>query len=179
MALAYITGISGAGKSTVRGELIKRGYEAYGTDEDGIAGFINNETGEMVDNPIDAPPRSIEWRSNHTYKVSRQLIEKLALKAEGKLIFLCGTAANDNEAWDLFSKIIALTADEQTLKHRITTRTTNNFGKLPHEMESILEWHRTSEEDYRRLGAVLIDSTRPVGVVVEEILGAIEVGYER
>jgi dephospho-CoA kinase len=34
MALIYVIGASGAGKSTVRTELQRRGYMAYDTDED-------------------------------------------------------------------------------------------------------------------------------------------------
>jgi dephospho-CoA kinase len=52
MAFIYITGISGSGKSTVRSELIRRGYEAYGTDEDGLAAFYHHETGERIDHYI-------------------------------------------------------------------------------------------------------------------------------
>jgi dephospho-CoA kinase len=37
MALIFITGISGAGKSTIAKELSRRGYEVYDTDEDGLS----------------------------------------------------------------------------------------------------------------------------------------------
>lgn len=172
MPLIYITGISVSGKSAVRTELLKRGYEAHGTDEDGIANFHNNETGEIVGNPIDAPSRTKEWREQHTWKISREAVEKLAEKAKttNKPIFLCGVAGNDGEVWDLFSQVFALTLDEPTLRERLAARTNNSFGKASHELESLLEWQRTAAEDYAKLGATLIDATRPLAKVVDEIL---------
>lgn len=97
MSLIYVTGISGSGKSEVRKELLKRGFEAYGTDEDGIAAYYNNETGKIEnENASDPSYRTPEWRSKHTWKVKRGKVEELAAKAKDKSVFLCGVVANDN-----------------------------------------------------------------------------------
>ncbi len=171
MPLIYITGISGSGKSTVRDELRKRGYTAYGTDEDGLAYFYNNETGKPLKHRIPPEVRTPQWRSEDTWKVQRAAIEKLHHEAEDKPIFLCGVVANDaSELWDLFDKVFALTIDDETLRHRITTRTNDDFGKLLHEFELLLNWQKTAKEDYEKLGAILIDATKPVGEVVDEII---------
>ena len=45
MGLIWVTGICGAGKSAVRGELRHRGYDAYGTDEDGMARWVKRLRG--------------------------------------------------------------------------------------------------------------------------------------
>jgi len=170
MPLIYITGVSGSGKSAVRTELMKRGYKAIGTDEDGIATFYNNETGKMIDNPTNAQGRSPEWYAHHTWKMCRQRVERLALQGKDNPVFLCGGAANDEEVWDLFSRIVALIIDEATLKKRIAARTTNDFGKLPHEYASVLEWQKGAEAYYRRMNAVLVDATQAIEVVVDEIV---------
>lgn len=175
MSLIYITGISGSGKSEVRKELIKRGYEAHGTDEDGIAAFYDNSTGEVDnENASDPNHRTPEWRASHTWKVQRDEVEKLAEKAKDKPVFLCGVVANDNEVWDLFSKVFALVVDEDTLMHRITNRTENNFGQNPHELALIADWQKTAEDDYRKFGASIIDATQPLEQVVDQIVGIIE-----
>jgi len=170
MPLIYITGVSGSGKSAVRTELLKRGYKAFGTDENGIATSYNNETGGIVDTPINPQDRSPEWYRHHTWKLSRQRVERLALQGKDNPVFLCGGASNDEEVWDLFSRIVALIIDEATLKKRITARTTTVMGKLPHEYASVLEWQKGAEAYYRRMNAVLVDATQAIEVVVDEIV---------
>ncbi len=169
MSLVYITGISGSGKSTVRRELQKRGYTAYGVDEDGIAAFYHNDSGEKV-GQADASARTEEWRARHSWRMPRETVEKLANEAEGKLAFLCGTVSNDQDSWKLFDKVIALTVDTDTLERRLTNRSENDFGKSEHERRMVLTWQEYAAEEYRRLGAMLVDSTRPLGEVVDRVL---------
>ncbi len=69
-----------------------------------------------------------------------------------------------------FLKVLALVIDDKTLKQRITTRTNNNFGKVPHELESILEWQSLAEENYQKFGVTTVDATKPIQAVVDEIL---------
>jgi dephospho-CoA kinase len=171
MSLIYVTGISGSGKSEVLKELKARGYEAYGTDEDGISAFNNNETGVVLENPpTEAEDRTPEWRAQYTWKMTRERVEKLAAQSEGKLVFLLGVAANENEVWDLFSGVVALVIDEETLKQRIAERTNNNFGKVPHELENILEWQSQAEENYKKFGVTMVDATKPIQGVVDEVI---------
>lgn len=174
MPLIYITGISGSGKTTVRNELRHRGHIAYGTDEDSLAHFYNNDTGEQIRHHVTAEDRTPEWRSHHTWKVERAAVEKLREEAKGKPIFLCGVVSNDTrELWDLFDAVFALTINEETLRHRITTRTNNDHGKNPHEFEELLKWQKTAREDYEKLEAIIVDATKPVETVVDEILNKV------
>jgi dephospho-CoA kinase len=171
MSLIYITGISGSGKSEVLKELQSRGYEAYGTDEHGIAAFYNNQTGEELTHPpTRTEDRTPEWQSRNTWKMSREKVEWLASKSKDKLVFLCGVAANEDEVWDLFSGVLALVIDDETLKQRIATRINNNFGKASHELESILKWQSLAEQIYKKFGVVMIDATQPIHAVVDDVL---------
>lgn len=85
-------------------------------------------------------------------------------------MFLCGSVSNEVQVRDMFIQLVLLSVDEQTMRHRLATRTTNDFGKNPHELAGIVGWQKTIDEDYRRLGATIIDATRPVSVVVDDIL---------
>jgi hypothetical protein len=45
MALLYVTGLSGTGKSAVLSELLARGHHARGVDEDGYADWVSLASG--------------------------------------------------------------------------------------------------------------------------------------
>lgn len=173
MSLIYITGMTGAGKSSTRKELQDRGYEAHDTDEDGITSWHNKITGEATKRPADANDRTKEWYAEHDWNMSRPKIEELAARAKDRPVFLCGITSNDIEMWDLFGKVICLTIDEETLRRRIANRTDNDFGKAPDELSNILRWHKSAEEDYKQWGAVMIDATRPLSEVVDDVISTL------
>jgi hypothetical protein len=85
-------------------------------------------------------------------------------------VFLCGSAGNEPDLWPLFSASIYLEIDEQTLRDRLLTRTTNDFGKAGHELDTILAWNRIASDVYRESGSAFVDSTRPLAEVVDEVL---------
>jgi uridine kinase len=171
MPLIYVTGPSAAGKSTVRNELVRRAYEAYDTDEDGLTSWYDSQNGQPVAYPHDAE-RPQDWIASGRYflELSRQRVEGLAERAELQVVFLCGIARNDLELAHLFSRVVCLTLDEETLKYRVATRTTNNFGKAPDELAHVLRNHKAAQEWYRSFGAIMVDAERPLDVVVDEIV---------
>jgi shikimate kinase len=171
MSFIYITGIAGAGKSEVYKELSVRGLKVYGTDEDQLAGFYDNESGKRLENPPgSAQDRTPEWRAEHTYKLGREVVKGLKQESADQDIFLCGVVANEEEFLDLFDHLIALVVDNDTLRSRIAARTNNNFGKVPHEVDSIMEWQASTQEYYARYNYIQIDATQPITQVVDVIL---------
>ncbi len=87
-----------------------------------------------------------------------------------KIIFLCGGAEGEDKVWHYFDKVFALIVDVDTLKQRIANRTDNDFGKHPEELVRILRWHTDYEDNFRKLGATIVDATQPVKRVVDEIV---------
>ncbi len=170
MALIYITGISGSGKSTIAQELKKRRYEAIDADNDGYNQWHNNETNEIVPSPGDKIVHTPEWLATHGWVTSIEKVTKLAERAKNKTIFFCSTAGHEKELWALYSRVICLVIDENTLKHRVATRDSNTFGKKKHELDAILKWLPGKEENYRKFGATIVDATQPLNKVVDEII---------
>lgn len=68
--LILITGISTSGKSTIAKELVKRGYEAYDTEHNGISAWYNKETNERAAEFGQVPERTKEWMDQHEWRMS-------------------------------------------------------------------------------------------------------------
>lgn len=174
MALIFITGVAGSGKSAVRKELVARGFEAYDTDNDGMTAWVNKETGEEVNQPKEEwGSRTAEWYSHHEWVVSLLRVKDLIERSRTSNIFLCGTGSNRAEIIKLADMTLSLSVDEETLKDRIATRK-NSFGKQAHELKNILEWRADVTELVEAAGAVIVDTNRPLTEVVDEILKRVE-----
>jgi len=172
MTLVYVTGLSGTGKSAVCRELKRRGYEAHDTDEEGNAVWVNRETGEVTAAAGAADRSRPGWLHDQEWRIVPGRVHALVGRANDPLVFLCGSTSNDDEVWHLFSRVIYLAIDEQTLRDRLASRTSNDFGRTPEELEAVLYWHRLGTADRVRLGAVVVDATLPLHEVVDKVLEA-------
>jgi broad-specificity NMP kinase len=170
MSLIFVTGVPGSGKSAVEIQLRKRGYTSY--DADSIGAAYNIEDGLIVKIPP-ASERSPEWFQAHQWKVQRDRVEQLKEKSKNKTIFLCGTASNDEELWDLFDQVFMLHVDEASLKHRIATRKDNDYGKNEYELTKILEKYRNSFHKYDLPKVIVIDASQPLMQVVQTIIDSL------
>jgi dephospho-CoA kinase len=173
MPLYYITGLSGAGKTAVRRELKARGYQAPGVDEEGYGEWIDRKTGQVVPFPHhDKQFDFHDWYEHHEWELSPTKVVHLKRRADKEKIpiFLCGSASGEDKVWHLFDQVIALIIDEETLKHRLATRTNNQYGKTPEELAIELSLYKTYKDTMKNRGALTIDATRPLAEVVGEIL---------
>ncbi|MFE0026867.1 AAA family ATPase [Amycolatopsis sp. NPDC059021] len=169
--LVWVTGSSGAGKSTVCALLKSRGALVADADWDGYNHWVDRTSGQVVADPPDPVPAG--WLDRFAWRISRADVEVLAARAHGKTAFLCGTVENEPDVRDLFDAVVCLVVDNETLRHRLLTRTTNAFGKHPEELAAALEHNDRAESAYRRLGATIIDGTRPPAEVADAILAAV------
>jgi broad-specificity NMP kinase len=169
MSLIFVTGTSGAGKSTVREELSRRGFRAYDTDEHEIAQWTNKVTGEITPLIADAH-RTPEFLAKNDWRADPERVRQLAEEGEERSVFLCGSIGNEDEVWPFFEKVFLLSIDEATMRHRLRTRTAHDFGTMPHELELLLAWNEAIAEHYLRQGAIVIDANKPLRLVVDEVL---------
>lgn len=168
----WVTGNSGAGKSTVCGVLIARGHLALDADDDGFSRWVDRATGEAVVSPPDPVPKG--WLDRHGWTIVRERVETLAEESRGRIAFLCGSAENEADVRDLFDHIVCLVIDENTLRHRLATRTTNTFGQHPEELRAALEWNPRMPALYESLGATILDASKPLSEVTDGVIDAVQ-----
>ena len=91
------------------------------------------------------------------------------LHDKGELVFLSGSVDNELDVWDLFTAVVCLVVDDATLRSRLAARP-DPYGKAPDELANILAWNKTCEANYRRFGASIVDASRSLNEVVEDVL---------
>jgi hypothetical protein len=112
------------------------------------------------------------WLERFAGRIGRAEVEALAAGMHGKTAFLCGSAENEADVRRLFDLVVCLVVDQETLRDRLLTRTTNAFGTHPEELAAALGGNDGVESSYRRLGATIIDGRRPPAEVADAILAA-------
>ena len=143
-----VTGMSGTGKSSALSELSKLGFQVLDTDEPGWTLWSESAGGYVWD---------------------EDRIAELLAAAEGPPLFVSGTVSNQGRFYPWFDEIVLLSAPAQVLVRRIESRTTNRYGKAPHEREAVLRDLAEVEPLLRRTCTVEIDATRPLSHIVNQL----------
>jgi hypothetical protein len=172
MALAWVTGVSGSGKSSVCEVLKVQSRTAIDSDWDGYSRWVDRRTGEPVLNP--PYPTPVGWLDHFGWKVRPEAVESLAAELGEGTGYLCGGFENQAEVVHLFDRLVCLFIGEATLRHRLSTRTNNHFGRHPEEMQAAVEQRLEVMDWCRARGAALIDATAPLEEVVNQVLAAVE-----
>jgi len=172
VTLVWVTGNSGTGKSTVCGVLRERGYVALDADEDGFSRWIDRASGKAVMDPPYPVPGG--WLDRYGWAIVRERVVTLVEESRSRIAFLCGSAENEADVLDLFDLIVCLVIDEDTLRHRLATRTTNAFGQHPEELAAALKWNPRMRAIYESRGATIIDASTPVTEVVDSVIDAVQ-----
>jgi len=150
-----IEGASCTGKTTVCQELQRRGYQAINGDTE-LAYQGDPETGA---------PRAGRTHEHHIWRV--ETVKALVANGEEPVTFFCGGSRNFSAFIHWFDLVFVLDIDEGTLIQRLDRRPADEWGTTSAERELIVRLHRTRDGVP---DGVLIDATRPVTCVVDEIL---------
>ena len=149
MAVVLVTGMSGAGKSTVLAGLAARGHAVVDTD---VGDWIERD-------PVSGEPL---WR-----------VDRVAALLDGHVtghLFVAGTVANQGVLLPRFDAVVLLSAPLEVLLARVATRTTNDFGKTAAERDAIIADVAAVEPLLRRAATVVLDTRRPLPEVVSAVL---------
>jgi len=137
--------MSGTGKSTLVGELRRRGYTAHDADDDGFT----------------------EPRAEGRWGWRPDLVADLLARAEG-LVFFAGCS---EEQADLpFDFRVLLTAPRSVLVERLRTRTSNTYGRDDRELEQVLADLEDVEPLLRRSADLVLASTAPATQLADQLL---------
>jgi len=153
VAVVLLTGMSGAGKSTVLAELARAGHAVLDTD---VGGWI-----ERVPVPGGSEHEPL-WRADR--------ITALLDAHGGGHLFLAGTVANQGRFYARFDAVVLLSAPVDVLLARMSTRTDNPFGRTAAERAEIARDVAAVEPLLRPGATVEIDTRRPVDEVVDAVL---------
>ena len=163
-----VTGVSGAGKSTISKTLREMGYSAYDLDDvPGLFAMIDAKTKQPVvdhDNANLKKVQNIEWLCNAARLTSLIAAEK------NDIAFYCGSATNLDEILPLFDTIVLLKVGHEAMQQRLTDRTENDFGKTREVRDWLLTQKDSWEDDVERKGATVIDAHQSIADVAREII---------
>ena len=150
-----VEGLSGAGKSSVYEELIRRGYKAISTDR-AWAYHADPDTG-LLGGPV----------RHDTFMWDEQEAVSELESPEPEVLFVCGSSRNRDRFLPYFTKIFNLRIDDDTMRRRLQERTDDDWP-LGHEgVELMLTLNRSDEKP---AGAIDVDATQPLNRVVDELL---------
>jgi len=147
--LVLLTGVSGAGKSSLVKELRRRDYVAYDADDDGFT------------EPL--PDGTWRWRES--------LVRELFAGRGDGLVFFAG--CSEEQANFEFDFKVLLSAPREVVVERLRTRTTNSFGKSKDELERALADMEWVLPVLCRSADLIVDTTRPIDEVADAVLDAI------
>jgi hypothetical protein len=142
-----LTGMSGSGKSTLVQELRRRGCAAYDADDDGFS-----------------EPRADGrwgWRADAVASLLAQI-------PNGDLLFFAGCSEEQIEM--PFDYRVVLTVPEDEIVMRLTTRTSNAYGRKPPERRQVLADLAQIEPLLRRSADLVLSTTAPVAEVADRLL---------
>jgi gluconate kinase len=150
-----VEGLSGAGKSSVYEELIRRGYKAVGADR-AWAYHADPDTG-LPGGPI----------RHDTFRWDQHKAVSELESPEPEVLFVCGSSRNRDRFLPYFTKVFNLRIDDDTMRRRLQERTDDDWPLGWKGVELMLTLNRSDEKPP---GAIDVDATQPLHQVVDELL---------
>lgn len=168
MSVYLVTGVSGAGKTTLAHALQRRGVAAIDTDADTTLAYFVDTAGAVVDRP---PAPDFAWLATHRWVWSPTRLVELLEHHRHDTLFLCGHADNDTEFLERDAGVFLLCLDEITMLRRLADpQRGNDFGAVGDTGEQVRLWRADFQRRMLTLGATPIDASMPVPHVVDLLL---------
>ena len=163
-----VTGVSGAGKSTISKKLNELGYTAY--DMDGLPGLfaiIDKKTGKLV---VDHDNENLEKVMGIDWICNKEKLASIIASESSELTFYCGNASNMDEIMQLFNLVILLKIDSEVMRKRLTSRTENDFGRTAEVQDWLMTWKDWWENDMQQKGAIIVYAHGSLDQIANELI---------
>lgn len=141
MPRILVTGMSGAGKSSLLAELARRGHATVDTD---VGGYV------LADGRWD------EERMSRLLSAHTDLV-------------VAGTVENQGDFYDRFTHVVLLSAPLEILLERVTNRRTNPYGRTAEQQDEIHRYVAEVEPLLRRGATVELDGRRPLRDLADDV----------
>lgn len=159
MKRVLITGVSGTGKSSVIDVLAACGHKAVDADGPGLSEMVGVRVQELTGL---GPGKDWVWREDR--------IQELLNTVDAEVLFVSGCSPNQGKFYPQFDHIVLLTAPPALIAQRLATRSNNDFGKTPGQLERTLQIQQIVEPVLRRGADLELDTTAPLDDVAASIL---------
>lgn len=150
-----VEGVSGAGKTSVCDELLRRGERAVHGDR---------ELAYQGD-PATGRPLPGSSHQHHIWSVER--VRSIAADTSRGRTFFCGGLRNHAALLDVFDGVFVLDVGEAVLLRRLEGRGDDEYGGTEEQRRHVLLLLRSGED---LPDGVRIDAERPLRGVVDELL---------
>jgi hypothetical protein len=168
MSAVLITGMSGAGKSTIAGVLARRGLAAIDADDDPLLARSVDLEGNVVEDPSDP---DFAWLARHHWAWDPARLDEVIRAAAPAKLYVCGGAENELGLADRFTKVFLLEMDEATMLARLDLPSRDNeWGRIGDTREYLRCRLPEVQGRLRAFGAIPIDARQPLDQVVDAIL---------
>jgi shikimate kinase len=161
-----LTGMSGAGKSTITRELAARGYKAVDADCDAFSEWAPcNDDARTAGTPVHTD-RDWVWRADR--------IQDLLSTEDAEVLFLSGCASNMGQFLPQFDHVVLLSAPIEVIVARLSARTGQAYGRRPQEVARVLDLIETVEPLLRRAAGHEITTDARLEDVVAAVLDLLD-----
>ena len=168
MNAVQISGMSGAGKTTIAAVLARRGLAVIDADGDPLLARPVDSAGNVAGDP--AVP-DFAWLARHSWAWNPARLDELIGAAAPATLYVCGCADNELELADRFTQVFLLEIDEPTMLARLDARRDfHDWGRIGDTREYLRRKLPVLQDSLRASGAIRIDARQPVDHVVDAIL---------
>ena len=156
MALYFISGVPGTGKTTLVQELRKHGEEAHDADDECVR--VSQTTGKVIDHE----------REPFNWIYPKESLNNLKSLSKNKNVFLAGSVDNFQDVYSASDEYIWMDIPLDLLINRLDSRS-KKYGKSKKERQYLINLHKEMEtvigKDVFRL-----DSTKPAEQIADDLL---------